>query len=65
MHIEAVRTAPRSPWQNAYVERVIGSIRRERLDHGIVANGAGLRRVLKGYITVLHALAHASLAREG
>jgi len=37
MHIEAVRTAPRSPWQNAYVERVIGSIRRECLDHVIVA----------------------------
>jgi putative transposase len=32
MHIQAVRTAPRSPWQNAYVERIIGSIRRECLD---------------------------------
>jgi len=32
MHIEVVRTAPRSPWQNAQVERVIGSIRRECLD---------------------------------
>jgi putative transposase len=32
MNIQAVRTAPRSPWQNAYVERVIGSIRRECLD---------------------------------
>ena len=38
MNIEAVRTAPRSPWQNAYVERVIGSIRRECQDHVIVAN---------------------------
>jgi putative transposase len=38
MNIQAVRTAPRSPWQNAYVERVIGSIRRECLDHVIVAN---------------------------
>jgi hypothetical protein len=28
MHVEAVRTAPRSPWQNAHVERLIGSIRR-------------------------------------
>jgi putative transposase len=35
MNIQAVRTAPRSPWQNAYVERVIGSIRRECLDHVI------------------------------
>ena len=41
MNIEAVRTAPRSPWQNGYVERVIGSIRRECLDHVIVANATG------------------------
>jgi transposase InsO family protein len=46
MHIQTVRTAPRSPWQNAYVERVIGSIRRECLDHVIVAHEAGLRRLL-------------------
>ena len=65
MHIEAVRTAPRSPWQNAYVERVIGSIRRECLDHVIVVNEAGLRRVLAALRRVLHALAHASRAREG
>jgi len=32
MAIEQVVTAPRSPWQNAYVERIIGSIRRECLD---------------------------------
>ena len=51
MHIQAVRTAPRSPWQNAYVERGIGSIRRECFDHVIVTNETGLRRVLKGYIT--------------
>ena len=49
MNIQAVRTAPRSPWQNAYVERVIGSIRRECLDHVIVANEAGLQRVLETY----------------
>ena len=50
MNIQAVRTAPRSPWQNAYVERVIGSIRRECLDHVIVVNAAGLHRVLTGYV---------------
>ena len=50
MNIEAVRTAPRSPWQNAYVERVIGSIRRECLDHVIVVNDVGLRRVLASYV---------------
>src|SRR5262245_54260348 len=41
MNIQAVRTAPRSPWQNAYVERVIGSIRRECLDHVIALSAAG------------------------
>lgn len=49
MGIEDVRTAPRSPWQNAYVERFIGSVRRECLDHVIVLNAAGLRTILKSY----------------
>jgi len=40
---------PRSPWQNGYVERVIGSIRRECLDHVVIFNAAHLRRVLKTY----------------
>ncbi len=44
-----VLTAPRSPWQNPYVERLIGSIRRECLDHVIVLTEAGLRRVLREY----------------
>jgi transposase InsO family protein len=42
-------TAPRSPWQNAYVERLIGSIRRECLDHLIIFGEAHLRRVLCAY----------------
>jgi Integrase core domain len=41
--------APRSPWQNCYVERVIGSIRHECLDHVIVVGEAHLRRVLSSY----------------
>src|SRR5271156_560813 len=41
--------APRSPWQNAYVERLIGSIRRECLDHMIVFGEAHLLRILRGY----------------
>ena len=44
-------TAPRSPWQNGYAERVIGSIRRECLDHLIVRDQAHLRRVLKHYVS--------------
>jgi Integrase core domain len=50
MHVNAVRTTPRSPWQNASVERLIGSIRRECLDHVIVVNEVGLRRVLASYV---------------
>lgn len=65
MHIQAVRTAPRSPWHNAYVERVIGSIRRECLDHVIVANEAGLRRVLSDYLTYyLHTRTHLALDKN-
>ena len=45
----SVPTAPRSPWQNGHVERVIGSIRRECLDHMIIFNERHLRRVLKDY----------------
>ena len=41
--------APRSPWQNTYVERFIGSIRRECLDHMIVFGEAHLRRILGSY----------------
>src|SRR5580765_6912927 len=48
--LTAVRTAPRSPWQNPYVERVIGSIRRECLNHVIVFSERHLRRVLRTYV---------------
>jgi transposase InsO family protein len=51
MGIQEVCTAPRSPWQNAYVERVIGSIRRECTDHVVVMTEGGLRRILAGYLT--------------
>jgi putative transposase len=43
-------TPPQSPWRNAHVERLIGSIRRECLDHVIEFNEAGRRRILKSYI---------------
>jgi Integrase core domain len=42
-------TAPRSPWQNGYAERLIGSIRRECLDHVIVFGERHLRHVLRSY----------------
>ena len=49
-----VLSAPASPWQNPYVERVIGSIRRECLDHVIVGNESHLRRVLSSYLLYYH-----------
>ncbi len=49
MRIRDHPTAPRSPWQNGHVERLIGSIRHESLDHLIVFDEAQLRRVLKNY----------------
>ena len=49
MGIEEVKSAPRSPWQNPYAERVIGSIRRECLDYMIILNENHLRRILRDY----------------
>jgi len=54
MGIEEVRIAFRSPWQSPYVERLIGSIRRECLDHVIVLNEEHLRRVLAEYFDYYH-----------
>ena len=54
MGIEQVMIAARSPWQNPYVERLIGSIRRECLDHVIIFNGKHLRQVLKQYFRYYH-----------
>jgi putative transposase len=65
LNIEAIRTAPRSPWQNAYVERLIGSIRRECLDHVIVVNEVGLRRVLAAYVTYyMRSRTHLALTKD-
>ena len=49
MGTEEVLTAPRAPWQNAFVERFIGSARRECFDHVIVFSEAGLRRLMTRY----------------
>ena len=60
-----VLTAPQSPWQNAYVERRIGSIRRECLDHVIVLNETGLRRILKSYLDYYErSRTHLSLGKD-
>ena len=48
MRIRDHPTAPRSPWQNGQVERLIGSIRRESLDHMMVFGEEDLRRILEG-----------------
>ena len=48
--IEEVLIAPRSPWQSPYVERLIGSIRRECLDHVIIFNERHLKRTLRAYV---------------
>jgi putative transposase len=50
MGIRQVITASRSPWQNPFAERVIGSIRRECLDHFLILNEAHLRRLLRAYL---------------
>jgi transposase InsO family protein len=63
--IEEVIIAYRSPWQNPYCERVIGSIRRECLDHLIVLNEAHLRRILASYFEYYHrSRPHLSLERN-
>jgi transposase InsO family protein len=63
--IEEVISAPRSPWQNPYVERIIGSIRRECLNHVIIFNERHLRKVLKSYAKYYHeARTHLSLDKQ-
>ena len=63
--IKEVLCAPRSPWQNAYAERLIGSIRRECLDHVIVLHETGLRRVLRSYFEYYaHSRTHLSLEKD-
>jgi len=52
--IKQILTSPHSPWQNPYVERVIGSIRRECLDHVIIFDEQHLKRVLREYLSYYH-----------
>jgi transposase InsO family protein len=55
MGIKKVLISRRSPWQNPYIERMIGSIRRECLDHVIVGNENHLSKILKSYLEYYHA----------
>ena len=63
--IQEVLSAPRSPWQNAYAERVIGSIRRECLNHVIVLNERHLKGIVQNYIHYYNdARTHLSLNKD-
>ena len=65
MGIKQVLSAPQSPWQRAYVERLIGSIRRECLDHIVVFSERSLRRTLSAYCAYYHNWrTHLSLGKD-
>ena len=63
--MQEVLTAPRSPWQNPYVVRIIGSIRRECIDHVIVFKEMYLKRTLRAYFSYYHkARTHLALDKQ-
>ena len=64
--IKEVRIAPRSPWQSPFVERVIGTLRRELLDHVIVINEGHLRRLLRTFVADYYhpSRTHLSLGKD-
>jgi transposase InsO family protein len=63
--INEVQTAPHSPWQNPFAERLVGSIRRECLDHVVVLGERHLRRTLTRYFAYYHeARTHLSLDKD-
>jgi len=65
MGIKEVLSTPRSPWERAFVERVIGTIRRECLDHLMVFNQASLYRHVKSFLAYYHeSRTHRSLAKD-
>ena len=65
MGIRDKPTAPASPWQNGFAERLIGSIRRECLDHLIVLGEAHLRRILRAYTVYYNQIrTHRSLDKD-
>jgi putative transposase len=65
MGIKEIVSAWRSPWQNPYCERVVGTLRRECLDHVIVLNEAHLRRIVNSFVDYYHvSRPHQSLGRN-
>lgn len=65
MGIKEVKTAPRSPWQNPYVERLIGTLRRDCVDHVIVVDEKHLRQILRDYLAYYHSCrTHLSLEKD-
>jgi putative transposase len=65
MGTEEVLTAPRSPWQNPFAERLVGTIRRECLDHVVVWNQRSLRRTLRSYFAYYQrSRTHLALAKD-
>jgi len=63
--VEEVVIAPRSPWQSPYVERLIGTLRRECLDHVVVLGEAHLRRIVRSYVGYYQtARTHLSLEKD-
>ncbi len=65
MGIRDRSTSPCSPWQNGHVERVIGSIRRECIDHVVVFNAVHLRRIMRSYVDYYnYSRTHLSLSKD-
>ncbi len=65
MGIRDKPTAPATPWQNGFAERLIGSIRRECVDHFVVLGEAHLRRILQAYARYYNDIrTHRSLAKD-
>src|SRR5262249_34479334 len=63
--IKEVLTSPQSPWQNPYAERLIGSIRRECLNHFVILNARHLKRTLSAYFRYYHeSRTHLSLGKQ-
>ncbi len=65
LEMDEIMTALRSPWQNPYAERVIGSIRRECLDHMVILGEFHLKRILASYAEYYHSVrTHLSLDKD-